>query len=284
MNAADWLSVRDFLTYYVAGTVWLIDAALFFIHGDSDPLPHSVMSSTGVLAVLIIVVPYVVGIIMAHPATWLMERIRSTHWFGDPLKWAIDPSAEDAQTTQAKKTNAKRGWWKRKPLHEKAVHLAAERARAILRITSKDSGFRENFAVVELAKPSDLVYYMRAYLIATGSPAGGLAERAYDLMNLTESLLLPILVAPLGIVRYYFHNCHCSWSWAALPSPLIAGCCYYCWLWASIALGLFLAWFLIARHLRYREYYAKHVYRAFLAVTSIEEHRGAEGRRGSERS
>jgi hypothetical protein len=90
-------------------------------------------------------------------------------------------------------------------------------------------------------------YYLRTFVEQEGGAASELAMRALDLANLTESLLLPMpLLVALSVVKM-IGNLN-----IALP--------------LSNAIFVLIFTLLAIRYMKLREYWVKHIYRAFLVL------------------
>ena len=73
MKISDYFSLRDFLNYYIAGVLWVLNIALLFprIIEDSkyQDLVFSIKSDVGILGPailsgLVILIPYVIGFVL----------------------------------------------------------------------------------------------------------------------------------------------------------------------------------------------------------------------------
>jgi hypothetical protein len=95
--------------------------------------------------------------------------------------------------------------------------------------------------------------WIKAYVWHKGGGAFELANRAQTMSNLAESLLMPLtlfgFVFPLHVTIALFHG---NWWTGVIIGLILAG-----------LFGI-LTW---RRYLELREYYVKHVYRAFLILT-----------------
>jgi len=98
-------------------------------------------------------------------------------------------------------------------------------------------------------------YWIRAYVWQIGGPAVDLAMRAQALSNLTESLLISVPMTGLLFTLWLFINYFGCSIWYAAMTGLLLVIILYKLLWN--------------RYLTLREYFVKHVYRAFLVIEAI---------------
>jgi hypothetical protein len=175
MDVGKFLSVRDFFNYYIAGVVWLLGLALLLLWLP-DPARATVLldefrrqiDSLGpvVGAVLAVILPYITGFTLSpvcNLATYLLRRI-----WGDPVQWVTDFSEGGTRKHKTRRLV--------KPALAQIIKHGAD---------TFDTDVKDMNAALWFSP-------IRAYTIEKGGAASDHATRAYDLMNLTESLLLPI--------------------------------------------------------------------------------------------
>lgn len=232
MNASNFLSVKDFFNYYVAGLLWIVEVAIISMPLGSyqkslDWLGkfQGVTDKMGAVltGILFIVIPYLVGFVFTPVSMAATKVLRSR--FGDPKDWVVDYSV-----------NGER---------HKGRRLAQTKIRLIVQRMKKVFGDEKTINKDNLA---NWFFTLRDYVINSKGEAASFAIRAQDLFNFTESILLPLplLLFTSGIKM--------------ICSPNRIG-------WLLLAFGIFFLCMLSYRYLRLRFYWVKHVYNTFLVVT-----------------
>lgn len=258
-------SVKDFFNYYIAGWLWLVDSVLILlllsVFGvDLDPIGFLGTQADAlgpvVPAVCTVIFPYVVGFVASPWCYEIAKNYRKTH--GDATSWVTDHSSDGGKVSQDESSKTPPS-----QLKEKQSDIYGERQ--LSRSATAQVSYLARVLFPGLKRkfkddPAPHFFYIRAYVMDKGGTAAEYAQRTEDLMNFTESLLIPVplffALVTLNLI-YVFAN-------AVLSSTIPL------WL---IALALLMAFFVYIavfktvaeRHLRFREYWVKHVYRAFLA-------------------
>lgn len=84
-------TVKDFLYYYISGCIWLINLALTAAWQEASSrlqgLRLPVTQATAAFAVLLVVVPYVVGVLFS-PLSWRLATF-TRQLYGNPKRWMI---------------------------------------------------------------------------------------------------------------------------------------------------------------------------------------------------
>ncbi|MFN8385035.1 MAG: hypothetical protein U0V48_13125 [Anaerolineales bacterium] len=227
MKPNDIFSVRDFFNYYIAGLFWGLDILLLVFFGATDlqdkltALNSFANQFSPVIQTLtLIFIPYLLGFILNPFSTKLAEKIRNR--YNEAIEWVTDPKHKYAG--QGLKE------WEKETIKEKMKDL----------YNLQDKRFSEIF------------FTIRAYVEENSKGANGLATRALDLTNFSESLLLPL---PLSFMVTGFLYIFILKSWWAILFFILG----------SIVFSMCLN-----RYLALRSYWVKHVYRAFIAVTAKE--------------
>jgi hypothetical protein len=241
MDLGKFFSLKDFFNYYVAGVVWTIDFAIMATWlGKPSSLGTALSSLQGlpefiVVGIMAIVLPYVIGFALSPLCYFATKMWRK--WQVDPIKWVLYyPELIKGADKSVDKRFEKRSKGKRLP------KVIANKA---LTLSTQIFGFQ---LITKNAVEGLWFYQIQAYTFSKGGPQIDLALRARDLSNLTESLLIP---APLffALLAAQF-----------VPSPdwvlLVLG--------SAIFAGMFVL--LANRYDALREYWVKHVYRAFVTL------------------
>lgn len=236
MELTKYYTIRDFLFYYTAGIFWILDVVLIMqlLYGglpavQAPALLENEISATIITGILVLIIPHAIGFVMNR----LCSRV--TRWWrdrkGDPRLWVADYST--------KMGNQHRG----ERLPKSAITRIFDVAPQVLGYDQRG-----------LAKNSHLLFYqLRAYVVAQESMHKDLAIRAYDLMNLAESLVLPF---PLFVIFMI-----------ALSLEIVGTNQVFLWI-VSISLGMIALRLLLSRYYALRTSYVKHIYRAFLNLTA----------------
>ncbi len=190
MKPNDVFSIRDFFNYYLAGVLWLVDIIavimLFSKFGTSEIKLSDINTllndvNAVVMAVGLIVIPYLLGFILNPLGTKLMEKIRNRD--NEAIRWVTDPTHRLA-------SQGLKEWEKEK---------IKERIKAIYKTQNKS--FEELF------------FTIRAYVEEHGKGANLLATRALDLTNFAESLVIPL---PLFFAILAIWLASNNWLWTVL--------------------------------------------------------------------
>lgn len=232
MNASNFLSVKDFFNYYVAGLLWIVEVAIISMPLGSyqkslDWLGkfQGVTDKMGAVltGILLIVIPYLVGFVFTPVSMAVTKLLRAL--FGDPKEWMVDYSEK------GKRYEGKR--------------LAQTKIRLIVQRMKKVFGDEKTINKDNLA---NWFFTLRDYVINSKGEAASFAIRAQDLFNFTESILLPLplILLTVGIKML------CTQNWVG---------------WLLMALGILFLCTLSYRYKQLRFYWVKHVYNTFLVVT-----------------
>lgn len=255
-------SVKDFFNYYIAGWLWLacviLILLLFNVFGiNLDPVGFLGTQADAlgpvISAVFVVIFPYVVGFVTSPWCYEVAQNYRKTH--GDAIKWVTGTtSGNSIEDKPAPKSSKEKGdVYKGHRLSSPAIEQVSNLTRATFPGLKRKTG----------NDPSLHFFYIRAYVMDKGGAAAEYARRTEDLMNFTESLLIP---APLFFALITL-NLIQMFAKAVLPSTISL------WLIISAIISALLMALLVyrkvfktvaERHLGFREYWVKHVYRAFL--------------------
>jgi hypothetical protein len=223
MNVGTYFSVKDFLNYYIAGLVWCANITLLLLPQGKIELENSLTELSNfsnaanlVLAsVLILLIPYLIGFVLTPLSDKIGEQIRRRK--PDPVKWVVED-----------------------PVKFPAGLKAGE-------ITLIEKYIRKYFHDTDAA-PDTWFFQIRALVARDNSGASLLANRALDLTNFSESLVLPLPLLLLIIgVRL-----------------MIVG--VYLWGLVSLLLAIGVYILLSKRYIDLRSFWVKHIYRAFIAI------------------
>lgn len=227
MKPNDFFSIRDFFNYYITGLFWGLDILLltFFVASDLQEKLTEFNTFTNqfspvIQTLALIFIPYLLGFIFNPLSTTLAEKIRNR--YNEAIEWVTDPKHKYA--SQGLKE------WEKETIKAKMKDL----------YNLQDKRFSEIF------------FTIRAYVEENSKGANGLAIRALDLTNFSESLLISL---PLFFVITGVHFIIILKSWWAI---------------LFFALGSIAFFAILNRYLALRSYWVKHVYRAFIAVTAKE--------------
>ncbi len=251
MEIGKFLSLKDFFNYYVAGSIWLIDLFLIVISLPNKsnilalfgaiPLNNTI-AQTIILGILTLVFPYTVGFVLSDIGGFITGVLYK--WFGNPYKWVAD---------HKDKRFDKR-------------HLSLPVIKKIASLSNNIFGFDVDKFI---EKPELYFFQIRAYITNKDAPASNLAARSIDLANFAESLLIPF---PLTASLTIYHLIPSIIS-SITGQQINEGFLLTIKIIASIAAFIFSFLLIVNRHLRLKEYWVKHVYRAFvvLATSDIQE-------------
>jgi hypothetical protein len=229
MEVARSLSIKDFFNYYFAGVIWLLDLAILLL--TLSDLPAFTTSLQTVRSTTDLINP----IILAILAVSLPYIVGFTlNPMGSLLSLALRRIFGDAKDWITDYGSHKH---KGKRLRQSLIKAIVQHAQEAF---GEESILEKNL--------NNWFFDIRAYVTNVGGSASDLATRALDLANLAESLLLPV---PLFFV--------------VLGTKLVGQAPWMAvliWIAALVSIGL-----LIERYLKLREYWAKHIYRAFLVIS-----------------
>jgi len=243
MKPGAFLSLKDYFNYYISGLLWCM--AFLFFTGNSLSTFVSLILSTKteasgmvIIGLLIIFIPYLVGFVLLQLGEWVRELWqggKERNRFPDPRKYLLQYEVPDKD--KISKDDEKR------IKKIKGVRFSLKETGKIAEIAYRIFGYQHT-------KTVHLYFYpIRAYVLEYGGASARLVDRARDLANFTESLLLPLPVMIIGLSFFLFWG---KWLWLAL--------CIF------IAMGVHLV--LVYRYFELEKYWVKHVYRTFLAITS----------------
>jgi hypothetical protein len=231
MDLVKSLTVKDFLNYHFAGVIWLLDIFLISLALSNRGMSHALQSiqattdSLGalVLAVLAVVVPYVTGFTLSLLGSYFTTKLKKQ--FGDAVKGVTN--SDDP--------------------HFEGRHLSKTKVRRVLEVVN--DVFALGQKKVEANDLHSWFFLIRAYVMNAGGDMAAAADRAKDLANLAESLLVPIPagIILVGIILLQF-------------SPI----------YTIVLLGIAMLTFgaLARRYMSLREYWVKNIYHAFLVVNA----------------
>jgi hypothetical protein len=239
MNFPSFMTIKDFFNYYVSGFIWLVCIGLLWLPiQDHVKLVEKLDQlqaitdklSTLVLALALLIFPYVIGFIFTPINGLFTKLLRFV--FGDPKKWVVDH-------------HIKSKW--QKFLHE-GKRLSRTNIRLVTQRLKEIYGDEKEISEAKIAK---WFFQIRAIVINQKGEAGALAIRAQDLANFTESILLPV---PLLFIILFGKFLQINPAFA----------------WLCLGIGLVLFGTLSKRYLDMRTFWVKHTYRAFLALLATD--------------
>ena len=256
MKPDGFLSLRDYFNYYISGLLWCLSFIFFWstffnwIDLISPEIHLSDPVGAIVAGVLIIIVPYVVGFIMLP----LGERAR-VFWQGgrgeEDRTWFPDPKQHILK-------------YKKKPddVMFKGRRIPFVETTQLINSVKDKLGYK-----YPSLKSFHLYFYpVRAYVLEYGGKSATLIDRARDLANFTESLLLPAPLSVLGFGLFVFSRITIQY-WGSLFGVFIIIKSAVLLLPLSLGSAMGLHYLLVKRYFQLEEYWVKHVYRAFLAIT-----------------
>jgi hypothetical protein len=239
MEIGKLLSLKDFFNYYIAGIIWLLNFVLISSIFGVQPVYAVVsnvfiainnLTSSVISIVLSIIIPYTVGFALSKSGNFITKGLRK--WRGNPHYWLLDYS--DTQ-----KNNHFAG----RRLPKSAVERVQGLAPRIF-----------GYELTNPQKPWLWFYQILTYVRHKGGPASDIANRAFDLANLTESLLLPLPIL-FGIVAYSLtSNIHFLIVRIGIVSVVV----------------LLFFYLLLRRYEELNTNAIKHIYRAFLVIAPDE--------------
>jgi len=280
-------SVRDFFNYYMAGIVWLMAAFLIVLwFPGTPPISQTLMVIKGqtdalgpvVTGVLVVILPYIAGF-----TTRPLADLTAKHWCkkkGDPKIWVTD--------------------YRKSANRYKGQRLPAPMVKQINGLAKQTFGYEFDKGQKKYFPTSNLhlwFFQIRAYVLDQGGAAAELATRAYDLMNFSESLLLPVpllfSVLSYGLIAFLIESetsffltglwrLQGSWGKPSMSSMFffrLAEIQVHLWIEGiSLLVGIPLSAlvFRIVQTLLFRNYsdlrenWVKHVYRAFFVIKARE--------------
>lgn len=255
MDFSRFLSINDFFNYYITGIFWIADIFLLIYMINNSFLNPLWDSSCKLLAsgsfswiqpvldiIIIIILPYTAGFVLGTLSQKTTKKFRDCK--GDPIKYIIclkDIMPEfgcDKKECIVDNCNKDCNYGKKLP------YPAIKR---ILEIAPSLFCYKLKYKCLWF-------YQIRAYVVDKGGPAAGLAERAQNLANFTESLMLsfPIFCAIVTcIIITELHIISCVFA------VLVAGLS-----------GIFTFIILFERYMELRRDWAMHIYREFLVITA----------------
>lgn len=268
MNPSSFLSLRDYFNYYISGLIWCIDLLFVYLTISSKSnfsefivSINSFINPIGVilLGVLVVFIPYVLGFTLLPLSEYVRKKWqgKERYRYPDPREFILILK----ETYEDKEADYERKWRKFDKRH----------------LSNKETMRIQNLANdlfdIEYKKAIHLYFYLiRAYVLEQGSKSSDLANRARDLANFTESLLIPVPLAFFSIGIYLIFT-----NYQPSPYNLLGLSIYYIqtgliMFGSTIVLGglsFGVHYLLVKRYFWLEEYWVKHVYRAFLVIRSI---------------
>ena len=223
MNIGTYFSVKDFLNYYIAGLIWCVTIFILALPSDKTELQNILTDLSNIAnaayfvlaSALVILIPYLIGFVLTPLSDKVGELVRKGK--PDPVKWTVeDPEKYKSGLKAGEIALIKR--YIRKYFHDKD------------------------------AAPDTWFFQIRALVARDNSGATLLANRAMDLTNFSESLILPLPLLFFTIGVRLMISGGCIWGIIAF----------------SLAIGVY--FLLSKRYIDLRSYWVKHVYRAFIAM------------------
>ena len=253
MKAEGFLSLKDYFNYYISGLLLCLSFLFFELSflGWVDLAPIATKLSDGVEVVIagmiIVIVPYVVGFVLLPINEW----IRKLWQGGKERKWRHDPREHLFQLVEG--SEAIKGFEKKRITYKETKQILSAAKIAFNIEYKKDIRF--------------YFYPIRAFVLEYGGKSAILIDRARDLANFTESLLLPIPLAIISLGFYLLSRIFVQY-WGSLLGLFIIIVSAKFLLLLSWGLAIGAHYLLVKRYFQLEEYWVKHVYRAFLVLTS----------------
>ena len=188
MKVDNFLTLKDFFNYFVAGFIWLTDFYLIiYSFTNIDDLKKTLFglqSNTNLIddilfGIILIIFPFLIGFILNPIGEVVTEWVRKKG--GDAIKWVTNTD-----------------------------HKLNEFGLSTDELSQVNTVVAEMFDIKN--KPlSEWFYQIRAYIMQKGGGAVELSIRALDLTNFCESILVPvplfflIVSVKLLIIRSYFY-------------------------------------------------------------------------------
>jgi hypothetical protein len=243
MNLGSFFSLKDIFNYFIAGFIWVLDFILLLLVSLRNanrnlPLlsPKEIFEPLDPIltGILLFLVPYIVGFLLSPSGEWVKKLWQGANRsrYPDPMRWVIDHSEKKLKG-------------KRIPKDE------ATRIRDLMAATFPGQYKRD----IHL-----WFFPVRAFVLEKGGRAAELSVRVRDLMNFTESLLLPLPLFIFLMAVYVI-------SVQPIQETFNLGVCLIC-LVATLASSFIVHLYLVKRYFKLEIYWVKHVYRAFLAIHS----------------
>ncbi len=210
-------STKDYFNYFFAGIIWLICATVL---GGKDSDGYVLLLESvdkipaAVLIVLLLVVPFTVGFVLSPVGNLVTKLLRGV--LGDPADWVLVLEGQSFAKTK-------------KPFRKR---IAEPSRTKILKKVSVLQGGATNYSPF---------YLVRNYVeMKANDNALRLTNRALDLANFTESIIIPVSLLGFLMSKMVFNQT------------------------VSIFVGILLFLLLCYRYYQLREYWVKHNYRTFL--------------------
>jgi hypothetical protein len=227
MDISKNLSRNDFFNYYIPGVVWVVDV---YILGLLFLLPHIQLQIGNMNTPIGLIVFGVLIVLLPYLFGFITEPLDNF------ITRKFCPKFEE-EVIKYNKESKWKGHRLAKPMSENIIKRAKILFETPEEQTSKDLFFP----------------WIKAYVWQKGGGAVELADRAQSMSNLAEGLLVPLalfgFVFPLYVTIDLFYG---NWCIGVLIGLVLA-----------VLFGV-LTW---RRYLELKEYYVKHVYRAFLILT-----------------
>lgn len=259
-------SLRDFFNYYMAGVTWLLAVFLIVLWFPGMPPAAETLSyvkqqldalGSVVVGVLLVILPYITGL-SARP---LAQSLTTAQW--------------EKEEEKGKGNNIEKENFGYTPKNKK-MYQASSSPFSSRHLCGKH--YKGNPKLLHRRRD---FFWIRAYVVDHGGAAAELATRTYDLMNLSESLFLPVPLLS-GILTYKLTSLLIRSGMNALPylpADMTDGCINA----ITIIIGIPLAIYgcqnmrqqLWQNYNEFREDWVKHTYRAFLVIKAREYERKA---------
>lgn len=212
-------STKDYFNYSFAGIIWLSCIIVIFVQDLSSYnfLVESINKIPATILVIIsLVIPFLLGFILSPLGNIITKLIRII--LKDPTDWALVLKGQNYNTNKS---------WYRKRISEPS------RTKILKKISTLQEG-----------EPKYSPFYLvRNYVEIKGNDnARRLADRALDLANLTESIIIPAPLLVFLITRTLINQS------------------------ISISISILLFLLLCSRYYQLRGYWVKHIYRTFLII------------------
>ena len=217
MDIKNTFSAKDYFNYFFAGFIWIIDYIIYLSPTDTkgffqeiklDNFFGFLISST-----LLLIVPFIVGFILNPLANFVTKMLRK--FVGEPTeKILVLPNQSYKEKISYKR------------LAENYRSKINKKIQKVFGKPIKHNPF----------------YYVRAYVEEKGSDSTKiLANRALDLANMAEGLIIPVSI--FGFLITKIIN-----------------------IWLGIGITAIIVLLVLYRYIQLREYWVKHIYRAFLVI------------------
>lgn len=212
-------STKDYFNYFFAGITWLVCAVIMIVQGSSSYL--SLLDSIGkiptaILIILSLVIPFMIGFVLSPVGNLITKSVRGL--LGDPTDWVL--VLKDQSFEKSKRPFRKR-------IAEPSRTKILDKVLVLQGGATKHSPF----------------YFVRTYVeMKANDNTLKLSNRALDLANLTESIIIPTTLIGFFVSKFIYSQA------------------------ISIIFAILLFLLLCYRYYQLREYWVKHNYRTFLIL------------------